>query len=733
MTAPGQWLAGAVNALTALVAILSLGIVASAPLGAVAAQLGVRAAFVAVIAGGLVYALAGSTASPAGSPSSATAVIFAGLVAELGGDPQLGLATAAGLLALVAVLSSAVVLMGLLQFTIGLAGLGRLARFVPQPVLAGFMNGVALVVIMVQVRPLLGLPSAAVLTDRDTLSHIQPWALVIGLASAVSIWLVGSVSMRSPWRKLPAPLLGLAVGVALYAGLSSLLPGAGFGSMVGALPQGWVVPDALQPLVNGAAGALWQRHAGEVLVTAMLLALISSLESIFSALSLDQITDRRHDSRRELMALGAANVASGLCGGLPLSVSRIRSLALISSGHIGRVPVIAAALSFALLYAAAGTLLVHLPLAVLAGIMVTIAVALSDRWTRQLLRQWFAGERTPDARLSLAVVATVCVITVTSGFVAGVVAGLLMSMLVFMRSVNRSLLRDSFTTDRHPSRRIYRPEQEAFLLAARKRVTVFELEGALFFGSVARLTSACDALAGHCRCLVLDLRRVSTIDESGAMTLQQLSLRLKQRGVTMHLAAVSADNRHGKRLRDFGCFRDNPRDDWWVDADHAIEAAERQLLAEAGVTATESPVPMTETTLFQGLDGAQCHQVLALLHARHLAAGELLFHEGEPGDALYVLTEGSISIVAAGTLPGQRFVSFSPGMMFGETAMLDGRGRTAAAVADTAAVVHALSKRAFEDLSAANPALGQRLLLNIAVHLAERLRSASTAWRASAG
>ncbi len=744
-TAPGLLLAGAVNALTALVVVLSLGVVASAALGAAAAQWGVKAAFVAAIAGGLVYALLGTTASPAGGPSLATTVIFAALVAQVGHDPLLDLATPQGLLAWAAVLASAVVLMGLLQIGFGLAGLGWLARFVPQPVLARFMNGVALLILIGQIRPLLGLPAAAALTDAGAWSHSQPWALAIGLATTTGVWLWASKSGSKSipgWRRVPAPLIGLVTGITLYFALSRLMPGARFGSMVGGLPQGWVVPDALVPLGDPAARELWQRHAGAILLAAAVLALIGALESLFAAIAIDQVTSSRHDSRRELMALGAANIASGLCGGLPLSLMRARSVALIDGGAAGRRAVVAAALTFALMYAVGGALLAHLPKAVLAGIVVTVAVALSDRWTRQLLRQWRAGERSPEIRLSLAVVAVVCAVTVASGFVAGVAAGVLLSMLVFIRSVNRSLLRDRFGADQRPSRRIYRPEQEAALSGVRQRVAVFELEGALFFGSTARLTNECDTLASNCRCLVLDLRRTSTIDESGAMALQQLSVRLKQRGIMMLMAGVVAENRHGQSLRAFGCFRDEPRDDWWPDADRAIEAAERLLLAEAGVTHPQAGVPLTECALLRGLDAAQCAVVLEWLQEIRLGAGELLFSEGDPGDGLYVLTEGSISIVAAGAvgatgatgvIRGQRFVSFSPGMMFGETAMLDGSGRTADAVADTAAVVHSLNKLAFERLSAADPKLGQRLALNIATHLAERLRSAASAWRASAG
>ena len=645
---PADALAGAVNALTALVALLSLGIVATAALGPDAMAPGIRAALVAVIAGGLVYALSGSTASPAAMPSSATTVIFAALVAQVGQDPQVDLSSAQGLMSLSAVLGSAVLLMGLMQIGLGVAGLDRLARFVPQPVMAGFMTAIVLLILVAQLRPLLGLPLTSTLSgtlnDPSPLSQIQPMALLIGAASAAAVWLLGP-----KWRAVPAPLLGLVTGIALVALLSSLMPGARLGNLVGALPQGWVMPDALLPLRDAATQALWQRHGAQVLLTAAMLALIGSLESLFSAISVDQITGGKHDSRRELLALGAANVASGVCGGMPLSLAKARAVQLIDSGAAGRRPVVIAALTFALMYAASGPLLALLPTAVLAGVMVTIALALSDPWTRQLLRQWHAGERSPEVRLSLAVVAGVCVITLLAGFVAGIAAGVLLSMLIFMRSMNRSLLRDRFSAAQRPSRRIYRPEQEALLRDARRNVTVFELEGALFFGSASRLAGECEALPGECRCLVLDLRRVSTIDESGAMALQQLSSRLQRRGVAMLLAGVMADNRHGQRLRDFGCFRnlngDDLRRDWSYDADHAIETAEGLLLAHAGLSELQCKVPLSESSLLKDLDGAQCAQVLALLREKRLAAGELLFQEGDPGDALYVLSEGSISIV----------------------------------------------------------------------------------------
>jgi len=212
-------LAGAGNALTSLVAVLSLGIVTMGSLGPAALQTGLKAALVSVLAGGLVCALCGTTASLAVSPSPATTVVIAALVAQVGRYPQLDLSSAQGLVSLAAVLGSAVVLMGLFQIGFGVACLGRWARLMPQPVLAGFMGGVVLLILFAQLRPLLGLPLASALTDPATRSQIQPLALLIGVAFAAAVWL-----LNPKWRAVPAPLLGL------YAALSRLLHGSRFGA-----------------------------------------------------------------------------------------------------------------------------------------------------------------------------------------------------------------------------------------------------------------------------------------------------------------------------------------------------------------------------------------------------------------------------------------------------------------------------------------------------------------------
>jgi SulP family sulfate permease len=718
---------GGMVALAALAVVLTLGLVAYAPLGAAAHQ-GVMAAFAAVVSGGLVYAYLGRVASPSAGPSSATALIFSALVAQLAQDPQINLSHADDLQSLLAVMAFSVVLMGLFQMGLGVSGLGRLARFVPQTVLAGFMNAVALTILMSQVPQLLGLGPLEHWTEPASWSHVQPFSVAMGLATAGLVWF-----LNVKWPQLPATLLALVLATLVYQLFFRVWTDLPIGPTVGALPQDMALPSGL--MWQADARSLLLRHTQAVVFTSMVLAVIGSLESLLVALATDSFQEVRHQPRRELLALGAANMVSGLCGGLPLTLSYSRAMILLKKGALGRGPVVATVLTFVIMAIFGGPLLAFLPHTVLAGIMLTIAVALMDRWTHQLLRQWVAGERSAEVWQSLLVVACVCVATLMMGILAGVALGGLLAMLVFIRSMNRSLVRSCLTARERPSRRIYAPALEAQLQPLRQGIVQMDLEGALFFGSGELLQAQVFFLGPECRFLVLDLRRVSTIDESGAVLLQQLSEQLQRRGVSLLLAGVSADNAHGQRLRAFGCFRSEEpgggRADWWLDADRAVEEAERQLLQGTATLATPTTVALPETSLMRHLSAAQCFQLTTLMRQQQLAPGEFLFCQGDAGDMLYVLTQGSISIVDSRSPASQRFFSFSPGVMFGEISMLDGGRRSADARADSDVVVWSLSGEAYRALVAADPVLGVQLATNMAVHLAERLRSATSAWRAS--
>jgi glutaminase len=135
--------------------------------------------------------------------------------------------------------------------------------------------------------------------------------------------------------------------------------------------------------------------------------------------------------------------------------------------------------------------------------------------------------------------------------------------------------------------------------------------------------------------------------------------------------------------------------------------------------------------LFRGLSEAEGQRLAAAMSRRVLPAGEWVFRQGEPADALFVLVRGSVSII--GEDHAARLQTLSPGLMFGELAVLDGGQRSAGVRADAEAEVHVLTASALQQLRAADPALSARLYENIAAHVSDRLRKTTQSWTAEAG
>ncbi len=725
---------GLAGTLISLGPALTMGLLAFAALGPRGAALGIPAALVASAVGGIVFALLARGPMAAGGPSTAPVLVVSALVVKVAADPSFDASNPAAHALLLALVATAVVVMGALQVVLALSGLVRFAKFVPQPVLAGFMNGVALLALLALLPLLLGASVSQVQAGgwRGWLqgqTGVQPATLAVGL---FTVLLILGLPRLNP--RLPATLIGLLAGTAAYTGLQALAPHVALGPVVGALPAAWPRLDVLAPWFSSAPAALLQQHGGAALTAGLVMGLIGTLELLLSNLALDQACHTRTDPRREALALGAANIASGLAGGLPLLLLRPRALHMLREGGRTRLALLVCCVLFGLLGLFAMPLLALLPQAVLGGVMVTIAWLMADRWSLGLLRQWWRGPRTAGTAPALAVAGLVCATTVVLGFPAAVAAGALLSVLLFIRSMDRSLVRSRCTAQALPSRRIYAATDEARLQTLRQRITVLELEGALFFGSADRIAEIADTLDADCLTLVLDFRRVSVVDPSGAVVLQQVSRRLQDRGTRLLLAGASPDSRHGRLLEPY-------TDPGFVarhgvaDLDQAVETAELALLAQAGSAPLSETVPLAQAGLMDGLDAAQRARLSACMHGQRLAPGEVLFRLGDPGDRLYVITSGAISVygatAAAGGSRPQRFVSLSPGMMLGETAMIDGGTRSGEAVAVGETVVHALEGSTLQALRSTDPLLVAQVHRNIALHLAQRLRAASAAWRAS--
>jgi SulP family sulfate permease len=722
----GEVKGGIASALVGLAIALTLGLLAFGALGAEYASLGVRAAFSTIVFAAPVALLLGGTVIAGAGPRVSATLILAALIASSASDPSLAASGIPRVSAVVFLAATSLALSGLIQIGFGLARLGTLARFVPYPVVAGFMNGVAILIVLWQIPYLIGLPTPvrgqALL---DALPGTQPGTLVVGVATAALVW---TIAMR--WKAAPAALLALLGGTALYYGIAAMLPAAELGPRLGEIGEALSLPVALEPLGTRLGIDLLASHWTAVVGTAAAIAVIGSLDSLLAAAAVDVAHNTTHRPNRELVGLGFGNLVAAAFGGIPVSFSPNLAFAAYRAGARTRAAGLVAAAVIAVVCLLGARALAYIPMVVLAGIMVTAGLNLVDRWTRQLVVELGRGGLGREAWWSLAVVAAVCIVTVIFNFVVGVTFGLIASMALFIASMNRSLVRASWTGLQRASRRVYPAHQAVRLRDKAGEIRVLELEGPLFFGTAYRLDKEVQALARSARFIILDFRRAATIDATAAVMLEQLSKRLSVGGVRLLLAHVMPEGRHGRMLAQFGTFVGRPRTEWFEDTDRALEAAELGLLADEAETAPGEELPLEASSLLAGLGPADRDRVRARLDRHELAAGEILFREGEPGDRLYVLTRGCVTITTGNAGKAQRIGTFEPGVIFGEMAMLDGATRSATSVADRPAVVYSLSAASLAQLRAADSELGNRLLVNIARHLSNRLRLSTDALRA---
>lgn len=722
----GDLAGGLAGGAARLVLALTMGLLVFAPLGREFAHLGVRAGLYAVVFGQLAVLLASGRGAGGSAPVAATSLVLAGFVAELASDPAIAPLEGNDPAVVIVLVGACVALAGMLQVAFALLRADALVRFLPYPFLAGFTSGVAALIALAQVPALLGISRADWVAGPATaLRAMHPAALALGLGTAAAIlWLAPRA------RKAPAAALGVGVALAGYAAAGALWPALNFGPRVGSLDFD-VAPRIAAAGFAAHAGAFVSPHLRELVQTALLIAILGALQGLLHAVAVDAQTGQRRNLRRELFAQGAGNIASGLAGGLPLMLLPPVALAQWRAGgrtwRAGAIGV--AVLAFVLL--AGAPWLSRIPLAIVAGAMLTIALGLVDPWTRALFRRLAAPAARQDrlAIWSAAIVAVVALATIFTNFAAALAIGLILSMALFIASLHHSLVRAIVDGHNRPSRRAWSPAELPAVMHARGRTRIVELEGALFFGSADRLCVLVERLARDADAIVLDFARVSTVDATGAFLLDQLERRLAASGVHLLLAGLSVDGRNGAAMLAYGAFADRSPRPWFPDVDRAVEHVERAALAPAdGATAGE--ISVRALSLFEGLGDADLDIVAHALERRALSAGAVLFHEGDAGDRLCLIARGVVTIMIRrfGGDEG-RIVTMAAGAVVGEAAFLDGGPRSSTATVVEPAVVYELTRDAFAAIERDRPRVAARLYANLAGQLSHRLRATAETLR----
>jgi sulfate permease, SulP family len=486
----GDALAGLTVAIVALPLAMALGIASGASPN--------QGLVTAIIAGFLISLLGGSRVQ-IGGPTGAFVVIVAGIIAAHG-YPGLILAT---------------LLAGFILIAAGYAGVGRLIRFIPIPVITGFTAGIAVIIASSQVGDFLGLT-----TLKLPAEFIPKWAVYLRALGSTNLYAVGVgtgtltliVLLRRFAPQLPAFLIALLL--ASFAVALLHLPVVTVGDRFPSMPTG--IPAPHVPQVSLALlQQLWP--------SAFIIAFLAGLESLLSATVADGMTGYSHRPGQELVTQGIANIGSALFGGMPATGAIARTATNIRAG--GRTPLagIFHAVFLLLLLLIAGKLIVHVPMAALAAILLVVAWGMSEAERFKSLLRMDAGER---AILLLTFGLTVLVdLTVAIG------VGVTLASLLFLARMSDTagLLSAELSVD-DPAQRAALP----------KGVEVFRFAGPMFFGVAREMLSALRRSGHKPRIIILRMDQVPYIDSSGASALQAFVRQAASEGTQIILCDLRA-------------------------------------------------------------------------------------------------------------------------------------------------------------------------------------------------
>jgi SulP family sulfate permease len=451
---------------------------------------------------GFFAALFGGTGAQVSGPTGPMVVVFAGVFATLTGDPAL--------------VFTAVVLAGLIQIAMGALGLGQYIRLVPYPVVSGFMSGIGVIIIALQVSRLFGhepdgggtIPALSAIPGAVA-SPVLP-AVAVGLISLATVFY-----WPKSWGKwIPGALAALIIGTLT----SLMLPGA---PILGDIPTGF--PSFVMPKISSDSAAI-------VLEAAIILALLGAIDSLLTSLVADNMTGTRHKSNRELVGQGVGNAVAGLFGAIPGAGATMRTVVNIRSGGETRISGMTHAVVLLAVVISLAPLAEKIPHAVLAGILVKVGYDIID-WS--YIRRAHKGPR-----WDLALMALVLGLTVFVDLITAVAAGVVLAALAFVKQIADIQVKSL----READAAVYDPEERAILEAADGKIGLFDFAGGpLSFGAAADLghhvrDKAKDGMAA----IILDFSRVPFIDLSAARAVETIACDARKADRKVYVTGVNA-------------------------------------------------------------------------------------------------------------------------------------------------------------------------------------------------
>lgn len=482
-------------------------------------ELGAIAGLYGAIALGFFAALFGGTPVQISGPTAPMTVVSAVIIAE-------STQRAGSLQEAIPLVLAVFFVAGLLQVLMGVFRIGKYIRYIPYPVVSGFMSGIGVIIIIGQIFPLFGAMtptggSLAVLKSLDDLPRVIDWeAVVLSIIAVVLVYFSPRIIKAVPSTLIA--LLGVSLlGYLVFRGEVGLISDSSGGKM----PSG--VPDLhlhfFAPLL---VPANWKL----ILEYAATLAALGAIDTLLTSVVADNITKTKHDSNQELVGQGIGNMAAAFIAGLPGAGATMRTVINANSGGKTRLSGIVAALLLLAILLGMGPLVGQVPTAVLAGILLTVGIGIID----------YKGIRNIRAipRSDAIIMMAVLVLTVFVGLLEAVAIGMLLASILFMKAISDVVEHRTVSAPLTSySSEIPWNDEIGLLEKVGSKVYIKHLDGPLFFGFASRFQEMSKVMPGV-KVVVFRMKKVPYIDQSGMLAMEEAVLDLQRQGITVAMTGL---------------------------------------------------------------------------------------------------------------------------------------------------------------------------------------------------
>ncbi|MEL6669750.1 MAG: SulP family inorganic anion transporter [Bacteroidota bacterium] len=504
----GDFTGGLVAGVVALPLALAFG---------VQSGMGATAGLYGAIAVGIFAALFGGTETQASGPTGPMTVVSAALVAgaiELTGSLEAGMS----------IILLAFIMGGLFQIIFGFLNIAGYVKYFPYPVVSGFMSGVGLIIVLLQLFPFAGLGS-----PKSTIAVLQDLPRLFAEANVQAI-LLGGITIAVYFL---FPKITKAIPSALVALITATLI-AYFGEMdvpvIGEIPSG--LPSVIIPDFAALTGEAFPI----ILEYGIVLAVLGSIDSLLTSVIADNMTKTKHDSNRELIGQGIGNMLAGFIGGIPGAGATKGTVVNINAGGKTRLSGTIHGLFLLAVLLGLGQLAAHIPLSVLAGLLIPIGFKIID----------FKGLKHLAAvpRADAVVLIIVLLITTFGSLIQAVGIGVALASLLFMKKAGdlgeQGLQARSL--DELEDFKPWQDEQE-FYNAYKDKVIIKHIEGPLFFGFTSYFKDEVKRLTNDLKAIIIRMERVPYMDQSGLYALEDVILDLEKEGVEVIFTGLQGQPR----------------------------------------------------------------------------------------------------------------------------------------------------------------------------------------------